>query len=1483
MSMGAPDCSRGYTVHEVLGEGAFGRVYSATQPGTNRGVAIKAIRPDLSNSPEFIQRFEAEAQLVARLEHPHIVPLYDYWREPSGAYLVFRLLLGGTALGALISDGPYSVARVSRLVEEVGGALLAADTAGVVHCDIKPSNVLFDESGNGYLSDFGIAVTTVNYDQTGDRTRVYAAPELVDRTGDTVRSDIFSFGCMLWELLTGVSALSVMHRSSHSRLPSLAGSTAESSEMLDAVLARATAADASSRFESMAELIVAWREAVGRPEGVLSPISGRAVVESDSSRRRAVRALSTAMSSAVNPYKGLRAFAEADASDFFGRDDVAAALRETLMAKSFVAVVGPSGSGKSSLVHAGLIPLLRNDGLRVAVMVPGDRPTGALCHALRQVAATESSADDPSELIEQAVRDGAGQIVLVVDQFEECWTLADSGERERFLSSIMVAGQFGVRCVTTIRADLYDRPLQHSVIGQLVATGTFALPPLSAQALEEVVALPAERHGVFFDDGVVSAIVAEANAQPSGLPLLQFAMAELYERRVDNRVTAESLQQLGGLGGSIGRRAEEIYAALDGDRQVHARQLFGRLVAPGHGTSDTRRRARIGELSEPDRSVSDQFVHARLLVADRDEVTREPVIEVAHESLLVNWARLREWLEADRRWLAQLQHLAAATRTWDEAGRIDSELYRGSRLEAVIEALSERGRQLSRDEHDFVDASRTARDAGLERERRNARRLRRFLVTTACLLALALVAGTIAFSQRQQARTAATSANIAALVGRSLLLRGSRPDTAALLAIEAYRQADTPRTRSALLSTFTADVGYLGTDRLPASLFGPAAADDGIPTRGIVLPGTSSGQLTLVLGLDQRLRSYDLETGAVGDPWPALTRVAPGDARLAASTDGRLVAEMFWYTATADSTVFGVFDTKTHELVVGPINIPFRADDAVFSPDDTRVYVSGGSDGTVVDYSLADGRELGRLAGLQPPGDSFLTSTTAGLAFVTDGLLAVGSVAGTVRLVDPNTLAVEGEIEAPRGTTERLIAIDNGTVLIGAGLFGRVRLDVVSRSSTPVWQVDTAGLIKNLTSTVGVMGNSAPPFDDCSALVVAEQSGRYYCGDERGHLEERDLATGGFIRQLNAPNWRSGLLWLARGETELVSFSGNNSQIARWRLDGSGPITRRLGDGFSPDSYSPDGTLLLTDYGRTGIGESPTWVIIDPRTGEVVSNSSVAVKSPDWRADGRLKGITEDVAPHYATLDPKTWTWKSTNLTLPGRPNGVIGSRHRDWLFYRSGKAEQGEIWTIDADTGTRIEPTLHVDSFVAGAGTDNGDRIAVVTLGGLVVFDGRTGKALHTFSTVNLRTIHIVGGRFLIAIGAGGEMNVYNLQTFEPVATLGVGQGLVGVVGSDHGGLAVATGGNRASFLYDLTSGEQIGDPITIPDSEVIAVALRPDGKELVVGGGADRQMSVWDLDPQHWITAACKFAGRNLTPQEWKIDVGDLAPYHRSCPEYD
>ena len=234
---------RGYVIHEAIGEGSFGRVYAATQPGTLRRVAVKAIRPDLADSSDFIRRFEAEAQLVARLEHPHIVPLYDYWREPGGAYLVFRLLSGGTALDAVVTGGAWSLTRVSRLVEEIGGALIAAHAAGVTHRDVKASNVLLDDDGGAYLTDFGIAVTGEEPAGVGE--------------------DLRDFGWLLWQLLTGAGPpLPANVRTSLG----LVGRRADAPAGLDAVIAKATTKDGG--YSSVAELVLAWRLAVGRPEGV---------------------------------------------------------------------------------------------------------------------------------------------------------------------------------------------------------------------------------------------------------------------------------------------------------------------------------------------------------------------------------------------------------------------------------------------------------------------------------------------------------------------------------------------------------------------------------------------------------------------------------------------------------------------------------------------------------------------------------------------------------------------------------------------------------------------------------------------------------------------------------------------------------------------------------------------------------------------------------------------------------------------------------------------------------------------------------------------------------------------------------------------------------------------------------------------------------------------------------------------------------------
>lgn len=355
---------RGYELREYLGRGSFGSVYRAYQPVINRDVAIKVILPQYANQPDFIRRFEVEAQLVARLEHPHIVPLYDYWREPDGAFLVMRWLRAGSLRDAL-ERGPWHPQTAVRLVDQIAAALAAAHRRGVVHRDVKPGNILLDEENNAYLSDFGIAMLNEplagSLGDAGQRadlladegltaTAEYVSPERIEGGTGTPQADIYSLGVVLYELLAGrhpfpdLSLAELLERHLHDPLPPLTAARPDLPAAVDDVVQTATAKDPDARFADALLLAAAFRRALrsGAAPAVPPDRAGDEI---------------------QNPYVGLRPFQEADAANFFGRDALAATLVERLEESRFLALIGPSGSGKSSVVKAGLIPALRDGAL----------------------------------------------------------------------------------------------------------------------------------------------------------------------------------------------------------------------------------------------------------------------------------------------------------------------------------------------------------------------------------------------------------------------------------------------------------------------------------------------------------------------------------------------------------------------------------------------------------------------------------------------------------------------------------------------------------------------------------------------------------------------------------------------------------------------------------------------------------------------------------------------------------------------------------------------------------------------------------------------------------------------------------------------------------------------------------------------------------------------------------------------------------------
>ena len=476
------------------------------------------------------------------------------------------------------------------------------------------------------------------------------------------------------------------------------------------------------------------------------------------------------------------------------------------------------------------------------------------------------------------------------------------------------------------------------------------------------------------------------------------------------------------------------------------------------------------------------------------------------------------------------------------ADRSDAELYRGSRLESIVEALEEAGRTVSPLEREFVDAGVAARDATVKAARRSARRLRRLLVGVAAALVVALLAGVLAVAQRGRADDAATAARVEALVGRAESLRATQRDTAALLAVEANRLADTPRTRSALLSTFTNDEGFLDAHRF--------AADRG--GAGIVAP---DGESAYLAGPDGHLRPYDLDSGALGAPLPAVGDADDPLPLLAVSPDGTLVAEITRSGAGATSTsTIGVIDTTSRSSTFRPVEVDGRVEAVTFSTAGDRLAVTIGDEAALVVLDATTGIEVASAPGVEPadPDDVYVRAANLadGLYFagpasgiITVGdVYVVGSIDGSVRLFDVETTALRATVTAPHNTVSLLHAAGDGTV-VTAGRIGLTRIDLASE--TVLWH--------------------HAELEPCRNLTVVATRDTFYCGDPFGRLVERDLATGLPVRRLDAQDGNSGTLWPARDGTELVAFGINEPVVARWRLDGSGPITHLVAPGWDVD------------------------------------------------------------------------------------------------------------------------------------------------------------------------------------------------------------------------------------------------------------------------------------------------------------------------------
>src|SRR5215472_4869185 len=568
----------------------------------------------------------------------------------------------------------------------------------------------------------------------------------------------------------------------------------------------------------------------------------------------------------VCPYKGLARFETADAGFFFGREQVVAQAVGHLVGSRFLALVGPSGSGKSSLLRAGVLHALRSGALpgsdrwAYSVIRPGDRPRDAMAHALGE----QRKAD---------------RRVLAVDQFEEVFTAcSDDAEWAAFLDAITQAASASdgtTTIVIAMRADFYGRCAGHRALASLLTSDQILVGPMNEEELRRAIELPAERAGLTVEEELVDSLVSDTAGQPGGLPLLSTALLELWTRRRDRTLHLNDYLRAGGVQGAVARLAEEAFGRLDGDGQAAAKRILLRLAAPGETAEIVRRRA---PLSEFDLDRDDGASRAMAVLTDARLVTvAEGTAEVAHEALLHEWPRLRTWLEDDAAGRKLHRHVTESSRVWDEAGRDPADLYRGARLTAALEWAEPHEADLNDLERGFLRAGRTASEGETVRARRANRRLRGLLAGVAVLLAVSLVIGELALTQRNRATAALTLADAGRLASLSRL--EPDPQLALLMAREAVHIDDSAETQSALFAALERTPAITGRIYAPG---GPSAAGDETQWIAIAPDGR-----TLAIGdAGPTVEFFDAERrvpiGAVD--------VGAGTERAAFSPDGKTLA-----------------------------------------------------------------------------------------------------------------------------------------------------------------------------------------------------------------------------------------------------------------------------------------------------------------------------------------------------------------------------------------------------------------------------------------------------------------------------------------------------------------------------------------------------------------------------------------------------------------
>jgi WD40 repeat protein len=1202
----------------------------------------------------------------------------------------------------------------------------------------------------------------------------------------------------------------------------------------------------------------------------------------------------TAEYSSTCPYRGLAAFREIDARFFFGRTAFVERLYQQLSNGSkIIGIVGPSGSGKSSVTFAGLLPRVREGSRwRILQMRPGPDPIRALYYAIAD--SEDNEIDSTIEVQADYYLDeiaGQGNIqsllgnegecnnlLTIIDQFEELFTLCLDGDVQRqFIDELLDAikeanaARGNLIVLLTLRADFMSQALSYRPFADALQEMTLLLGPMNRTELRAAIEEPARIQGVNFESGLVERLLDDVGEEPGNLPLLEFALTLLWEQMENGFLTHSAYERIDCVDGALANYAEGIFTKLDEQEQENGRQIFVQLVRPGDGTEDTRRVATRTELSELSWPLVRQLADQRLIVTGRNQDGIETA-EVAHEALIQKWGRLQDWMRVDRAFRIWQDRMRGNFIQWQRSGEDEGVLLRGAPLAEAEGWLVDHDYKLSRAELYYIQASIDLRERTMvQRDRRRKQVMTGLVFGFAVTLILLL----LIWNQRQEARHQASIGLASQAVAE---LKGDFPERGGLLALEALEhypytwQAEAALAQAVLdgrlrgilphddyvnTAQWTGDGEYIlsassdGTSRLWNASTGEEIQrfTEGNPTHASMSPDEQS---LLAVNIDETLlKVWDVPTGTVRY---TLTQEELGPALFVTMEKWEpwSPASDQFLTYSVDGMV-NIWDMKTGELVqsfriqgvstdsdLGSSHVDLdnvthdfyfgEGDQALWSPDGKLIVTSSSVIGSVALWRVETGEMLYSIPGEFEDQNIYVTSwSPSGEQYATRGL-------GGVKVYDSMTGDLDLDLSIPGVYIYRAIWSPDGSYLLASGIDDGTARVFDTGNGKEEFQ------ISNLLNATGSDWS-----EKTNQIAIAGHDGIIHIWDST-RRRELDTLYGTQPRILKVVFSPDGEKIFAIGDENSIKIYDLSEASLRIKF----PIGPK--NTISTVGWSPDGK-------RIAIGnENRTAMIWDATTGD----EQVILRGHDkhlWYI-----GWSPDNEHFVSTSDDRTARiWKSSTgemlRVFNGHQSGVMGA-----------------VWSPD---GNRV----------ASFDIDNGE---------VIIWDPNTGNELLKFSNHQDFIMWVAwspDGSQILSTGAHGEAYVWDTYTGDIIQELypdSYKLDVISAVWTKDGKRAYVYSADGIVNLFEVHSGISLMQ-FEIPRPSLSQFLLSPNESRILKGGVGGA--SVWDVkngveiltyDAPGWVDAAyspdgkkiligCNWGTLEIYPTWHSVD--ELVEYARDC----